>query len=243
MKVHIQKKANGEWLDINCFSAMTWFIEMGYEIVPFVEASKIEGLEKSTPVVGGIGSVKTALARLGCPEPVAIDFPDSLKEHLCRKIWTTTLGDIHVNENLWPVFIKPKDDHKRFTGHVVRNFADLYKTVGISFDMPVYASEVVTWQSEYRCFILNKEILDIRRYAGDMEFLPNLNLVRNMIEEFTDAPVAYSLDVGKMLDSTNFLWDTSLIEVNDGFSLGIYGLPAYKQVKMIIARWKEMTSK
>jgi hypothetical protein len=109
--------------------------------------------------------------------------------------------------------------------------------------MPVYASEVVTWQSEYRCFILNKEILDIRRYAGDMEFLPNLNLVRNMIEEFTDAPVAYSLDVGKMLDSTNFLWDTSLIEVNDGFSLGIYGLPAYKQVKMIIARWKEMTSK
>jgi hypothetical protein len=34
----------------------------------------------------------------------------------------------------------------------------------------------------------------------------------------------------------------SLIEINDGFSLGNYGLSNIKYAKMVEARWKEMVS-
>jgi len=242
MKVFVQKKPDGkEWLDINCYSAAGWFDQLGWEVVPFVDASKIEGLNKETPVVGGIGSVRKALEMLEAAPPETIDIPECIHSYTRRKIWTTTLGEVHNNETLWPVFIKPYLEHKRFTGHVVASFVDLLKTVCFPMDMPVLASEVVKWESEYRCFVLNREILDIRRYAGSFEWYPNVWIIKEMLGSYPSIPTACSLDVGKMVDGKNKVWDTALIEVNDGFSLGIYGLPAYKQVKMILARWKEMT--
>lgn len=242
MKVFIQKKPDGkEWLDVNCYSAVGWFEQLGWEVVPFVDASKIVGLEKETPIVGGIGSVRKALEMIGVESPPTIDIPDCLHAYARRKIWTTTLGEAHDNESLWPVFIKPELDHKRFTGHVIKSFVDLLKTCNLPRDMPVLASEVVKWESEYRCFVLNREILDIRRYAGSLEWYPNVLIVREMIGAYPNMPVACSLDVGRMVDAKGDVWDTALIEANDGFSLGIYGLPAYQQVKMILARWKEMT--
>lgn len=242
MKVFIQKKSNGEWLDINSYSAMTWFTEMGYEIIPFVDVAEIYGhIEKTTPVVGGIGSVKKALINIGVTPPNPIDIPECLNKFTNRKVWETTLKDIHVNEELWPVFIKPLNEGKLFTGHVIKSFVDLIKTSGPQMDLPVMASEVVKWEAEYRCFILKGEVIDARRYQGDINWYPDIKKVQEIANSFTNAPIAYSIDVGLMIDSSGVKHDTSLVEVNDGYSLGIYGLPAFKQVKMIIARWNEMT--
>jgi hypothetical protein len=242
MKVFIQKKNNGEWLDINCYSAQTWFIEMGYEIIPFVDVAEIYGqVENNTPVVGGIGSVKKAIESMGKTPPAPIDIPEILSGYTNRKVWVTTLKDVHVNENLWPIFIKPLNEGKLFTGHVIKSFIDLIKTSGPDMDLPIIASEVVKWEAEYRCFVLKGEVIDARRYQGDINWYPNIKKVQEIADNFTGAPVAYSIDVGLMIDSNGNKHDTSLVEVNDGYSLGIYGLPAFKQVKMIIARWNEMT--
>lgn len=243
MKVFIQKKPDGEWLDTNCFSALTWFTEMGYEIVPFVDIRDVEGLTKETPVVGGIGSVVKALEQLGIPRPKNFDIPKSLEKYAHRRLSTSTLGEIRNDEDLWPVFIKPLSDHKRFTGLVIRHFADLLKLVGLPDELPVLASEPIRFDGEYRCFVLDQELLDIRRYAGTIHYYPDVHLVNKMILDFAEeAPRAYSVDVGQVLDAKgNVINHTTLVEVNDAFSLGTYGLPAFKQVKMITARWKEMT--
>lgn len=243
MKVFIQKKAGGkEWLNVNSYQAADWFDTLGYEVVPFQEVEDIVGLEVDTPVVGGIGNVKKALERLGKTPPAPIDIPERLSKYAHRKIWTTTLGDIHVNEDKWPVFIKPLCEGKRFTGHVIKNFVDIIKTSGTPMDLPIMVSEVVSWQSEYRCFILEGKIVDVRRYAGALNWYPDVLKVQFMVDAYGDeAPAAYSLDVGRMVDSKAQTWDTALVEANDGYSLGTYGLPAHMQVKMILARWKEMT--
>jgi hypothetical protein len=215
---------------------------MGWEVVPFANIEEIRNnITKETPVVGGIGYVRKAIEILGCKPPEPIDIPDCLAVFTHRKIWTTTLGDIHLNEDKWPVFIKPKVDHKIFTGHVVKSFLELLKTSHLPKDMPILASEVVFWKSEYRCFVLDGELLDVRRYAGSVEWYPRIEQVQKMIKIATPVmPVAYSVDVGAMLDSRERMWDTALIEVNDGFSLGTYGLRSPLQVKMLLARWKEM---
>ncbi len=242
MRVYIQKKSDGEWLNLNCFSAMTWFTEMGYEIVPFVDSSEIKDLTSETPVVGGIGMICKAIAASGKQIPPNIDFPTSLNKYRYRRIWETTLGEIRVNESLWPVFIKPLKEHKRFTGLVIRHFADLLKLVCHEDDLEVMASEPVRFSGEYRCFVLDRELLDMRRYAGSLDYYPDISVVKQMIQDFGDeAPRAYSIDVGRILNEDNSIkHHTALVEVNDGYALGIYGLPAFKQVKMIIARWKEI---
>jgi hypothetical protein len=244
MKVFIQRKVGGkEWLNVNHFNAADWFETLGYEVIPFIELDDIIGLEKDTPVVGGISNVKKALERLGITPPTAIDIPKCLEKYTCRKIWTTTLGQIHNNEDCWPVFIKPLHEGKRFTGHVIKNYVDTIQTSGTPMDLQVIASEVVKWESEYRCFILKGKVIDARRYMGDIRWYPNIDLVEQMVSDFKDAPAAYSIDVGKMVDTSGKVCDTSLVEVNDGYSLGTYGLPAFMQVKMIVARWNEMTGK
>lgn len=245
MKVFIQKKSGGrEWLNVNSYQAADWFETLGYEVVSFQEVNDIVGLELETPVVGGIGNVKKALERLGKTPPSTFDIPECLNmyQFIGRKVWTTTLNDIHINEEKWPVFIKSLNEGKRFTGHIIRSFVDLIRTSGTPMDLPILASEVVKWNSEYRCFILNGEIIDIRRYAGSLDWYPDVERVRYMVETFgKEAPAAYSLDVGNMLDANGHFFHDALVEVNDGYSLGTYGLPAHMQVKMILARWKEMT--
>lgn len=244
MKVFIQKKVDSpHWMNINCYSAAEWFWQLGWEVVPFsdLEAIKTE-LTKETPVIGGIGYVRKAVEYLGCKPPDPVDIPDCISSYARRKIWTTTLNDIHVNEAQWPVFIKPLLDHKIFTGHVVRSFVDLLKTSGFPSEMPVLASEAVTWDSEYRCFVLGREILDIRKYAGTYEWYPNVHIIKEMIGSYPNLPAAYSIDVGRMVDFQGKVWDTALVEVNDGFSLGTYGLSPHLQVKMLLARWKEMVN-
>lgn len=244
MKVFIHKNHEGEWTNINNFSAMTWFKEMGYEVVPFTNVDELleKGLTKETPVVGGIGNIQKALDLLGVPRPDMIDIPECLEPWTHRKIWTSTLEQVKRDEHLWPVFVKPLKAHKLFTGFVLRNFVDLFKTLGIPEDTEVLCSEPVNFDAEYRTFILNGELLDMRRYKGALDYYPDIQDVQKMIDVYApSAPCAFSLDVGRILDADGKVrHNTALVEVNDSYALGIYGLPAYKQVKMIIARWKEM---
>ena len=160
-----------------------------------------------------------------------------------RKIWTSTLEQVKRDEHLWPVFVKPLKDHKIFTGFVLKTFADLFKCLAIPETTEVLVSEPVKFDGEYRCFILNNEVIDLRRYNGSLDYYPDMQVVNEMTKAFSkEAPCAYSLDVGRILDADGkTCHNTALVEVNDSYALGIYGLPAYKQVKMIIARWKEMT--
>ena len=51
----------------------------------------------------------------------------------------------------------------------------------------------------------------------------------------SDMPISYSLDVG--VDDQG---DTLLVEVNDCYALGNYGLDATTYTNMLYDRWKEI---
>ena len=60
-------------------------------------------------------------------------------------------------------------------------------------------------------------------------------MVKNAINQFHNAPVAYCLDFG--LTSKG---DTALVEATDAWSFGHYGLDMLHFTNMVIDRWNEI---
>jgi hypothetical protein len=141
------------------------------------------------------------------------------------------------NKDKWGIFIKPVEGGKLFTGVVINDIKDFRICVGAQLDTEVWCSNIVNFISEYRCFIRYSEILDIKCYKGDCFIVPNKEILLNIVQDYKDAPNAYSIDLG----ITN-KGETFLIEVNEGYSLGSYGLNSIKYAKLLATRWAELTN-
>ena len=107
--------------------------------------------------------------------------------------------------------------------------------IGLPFDYPIWISEVVEFIAEWRCFILNGSVLDVRFYTGDYHAQFDATVIDEAIASWEDSPAAYGLDIGVTRDGR-----TLIVEVNDGYSLGNYGLSPMKAIKFYKARWQEM---
>lgn len=57
-----------------------------------------------------------------------------------------------------------------------------------------------------------------------------------MVRSYVDSPSAYSIDIGLTAEN-----ETIIVEVNDGYSLGSYGLDPLLYAKLLSARWAELT--
>jgi hypothetical protein len=134
-----------------------------------------------------------------------------------------------------PLHVKPLDQHKLFTGYVIHAFRDLIPTAAISDDILVLAQGLVDFRSEWRAYILRDEILHIGRYRGDPLLFPDPNVVSQALLAMENRPIAFGMDWG--VSATG---ETLLVEVNDGYSLGNYGLPGPEYTAMIEARWREL---
>jgi len=209
------------------------FRQLGYEIIPF-DLGDLSTMRWSPeiPVFACVGAIKVALAALGF-SPLIETYPKELLPFLNRSLDVTQLGRLSPGD--LPLFIKPKLQHKRFTGFVCNDVLDR-RLGGISPEFEIYVSNPVDILSEYRCYVLNGKILSIARYRGSVEHFPNVAIVREMICAYLDAPISYGLDVG--ITSKG---ETLLVEVNDSTSLGNYGLPPTLFAKMIAARWFQIT--
>ena len=159
-----------------------------------------------------------------------MDYPDELQKYLGRKIWQTKMNEVNNNPDCWPVFVKPLED-KQFTGVVVRSPKDLIGCGIQGVNQDVYCSEIVKFEAEWRCFVRYGHILSVRPYKGDWRKHYDYKEIENAVKEFTSAPAGYAIDFGLTDDGR-----TLLIEVNDGYALGCYGLfyweiynRAYKQ--------------
>ena len=94
------------------------------------------------------------------PEDWLTRLPDEYRQ---RAVQLTTLGAARTNPN--PRFVKPPND-KCFAAGVYRG-VDLPKE--FPDDMPVLVAEVVQWQKEFRCFILDRQIQTFSMYLRDGE--------------------------------------------------------------------------
>ncbi|MCF1193214.1 ATP-grasp domain-containing protein, partial [Mangrovimonas sp. AS39] len=141
--------------------------------------------------------------------PPALDYPTELLPYLNRQVLRTTLSTLLAswgpNGPSSPLFIKPVIQ-KAFTGFVLQPEGWVTQLSDIDPNQEVWTSEVIPdIQSEWRVFVLDKRILDIRPYrqtfSDYLNFMPSeVALLNEMIEAFTSAPRSYSLDIALALE-------------------------------------------
>ena len=167
------------------------------------------------------------------------DYPKCLNKYLHRKIWESSIKDIKAelfNEYIInPIFIKPKNKLKKFTGFIIKSIDDLNKINNAGDSTKVICSEPVNFISEYRCPVINGEIKDLCYYSGDSNIKIDKSIVQKMVKEFLNSPKAYCIDVGVLSSG-----ETALIEVNDAFSIGIYSMSKEVYAELLITRWNEI---
>jgi hypothetical protein len=142
-------------------------------------------------------------------------------------------------EDTAPFFAKPQGRLKRFTGHVFGDASDLMYLEDASASTRVWCSEVVEWRSEYRVFVIRGRVVGVRHYSGDSSVPLDQQVVAEtvrLLEQSGEARAAYGIDFGVLRDGS-----TALVELNDGFGLGSYGLDPGVYTDLTITRWCELT--
>jgi len=190
-------------------------------------------------VVGFIETTNKYFEKLGLPPKQALNIPGELHslKYTGRIVGKTTLHHLYRKyRNDYPLFIKPDGRAKEFVAGVVRDEkqAEIYFN-HLPDDTKILTSEVVNFVSEYRTYIINGTIKGIKHYIGDYFIYPDPQRVKEMVATYKSAPAGYSLDVG-ITDKG----ETLLVECNDGWSLGNYGLDDTIYSNLLAARWREL---
>lgn len=233
------QKVNGDYINETAMSFANGCRQLGLHVETFeAESLKHVQLPREAVVHGYVGVVKRALAALGVSEvvPRVDGFPPAeLLPHYGRRLWTSTLGALRVHEG-HPVFIKPLHQVKAFTGHVRGGLlSGLAETGYLPDDFEVVCSDVVDFTSEYRLFVHDGLLVDARPYRGDFTVPVDFDVALQCVRDYKSAPVAYSLDLGVTRDG-----QTLVVEVNDAWALGGYGIAAVPYAQMVCSRWEQM---
>lgn len=198
-------------------------------------------LSADTFIAGDMDAMHGAMKQLKIEIPPPNDYPRSLEPYLHRRVWTSTLGAIEqqVSDGCGEaVFVKPADRRKDFTGRIFSSFDDFREIGNTSRHQKVWCSEVVSWTSEYRVYVIGSEIVSMDLYAGDPNAALDLNIVNAALAAYRasgEAPSAYGIDFGVLAAG-----DTALVEANDGYSLGAYKISASAYTDVLFTRWSEL---
>jgi len=215
------------------------FAQRGVQVERFFQKDMVRGRIEVTPttlVAGTLPSVAAALREVGSPLPEPFDYPEPLREFLHRRVWMADLGWVraHIEAGGAPVFVKPRLRRKRFTGLVIRYAGDLYALAPLSKRTALWCSDVVSFSSEHRVFVVEGRVVGVSHYDGDPQLLPSHELIDACREKLVDI-AGYALDVGVLDDGTS-----ALVEANDGFALGRYDLDPNAYADMLAARWRQL---
>lgn len=224
-------------------SAYYGFKEKGTKIVLFNELDKVP-LSKFNIIVAGTDYTIKRLKDLGIEPPSRFSIPPELDwlHFLGRLVIRMTFKELKEQleqENVpFPVFIKIDNYAKEFVAGPVSNkvtLLELYKDVPDNY--PILLSEIVDIVSEYRCYVMRGELIGIKHYLGDIRLFPSIEIIDKMIKDYISQPIAFALDVGITRDGR-----TILIECNDSWSLGNYGLKDKQYAHMLAIRWHQLMS-
>ena len=235
MKLYTESIKLGELANISFYTALEAFYAMGFELIE-INQSEDGSLDDNNVCLGSIQFVHSSLKKLGKSIPEPLDYPHELTQFLGRKIWVSTIDEIANDPSTWGVFVKPKGLVKKFTGRVIRSTKDLIGCGDVTMNTPVWVSETVIFMAEWRVFIRYGVILGAKLYRGDWRAQFDHKIIENAVNLFVTAPAGYALDFGLTTDGRLLL-----IEVNDGYSIGNYGLFYVDYAKLLAARWAELT--
>ena len=236
-KVYVKIRENGEYHSPNFAQAVFGFKELGAEIIKYKKIEEIYDIvEDGDIVIDYIDQTQAIFRKFGIDYSFD-NYPEVLSEFLGRKIWKDKINNINSNPDKWNIFVKPIKE-KAFTGKVIREPKDLIGCGSCYENYDVLCSDIVDIKREWRCFYYYGDIIDIRPYKGDYHYHYDANVLDEMlkkINEWEDVPYAFCIDIGVTADGK-----TILIECNDCYSLGSYGLYPLSYAKMIAARWAQL---
>jgi len=252
LKVYIEYKSDIP-LNSDMMVAIEGFEMLGYIIKSFtkldIATGKFSHLYKTYPFVGSTDAMKHLFKTLNCLPPNL----DRLAYWPLRRFYNRHMNcSAHLSEvfYIWerqdelygePVFVKPIEP-KLFDGGLIQKPNDLHRLKSFPEATKVIISEPIlkSIKSEYRCFVFNNQLVDIRGYKGDFRYYPDkfhLAALYNMIDNFKEmiSPIAYTFDIALLEDS-----ELILIETSDFYSIGQYGLDPELYAKMLEARYLEI---
>ena len=227
--IYIQKKDNEDVPHhFDCACAMYGAMDLGldYILVSFEEVKngKFDSLVKNNLFVGSVEFMTEVFNRVGIEQP-------RLPINNLRPYEEMKLKDFKYE---YPVFIKPKSI-KAFTGFVVDDYSkSMLNTLDKELDIII--QQVINLDSEWRFYVFRNKIVDIRHYSGRMD----INLIGavnnfNKLDDstFKNFPETFVMDIGFYNDSDSY----TIIEFNDMWAIGNYGIPNDLYVRMLKDRY------
>ena len=204
-----------------------------------------ECTSRSITPIGTVEFVKAFAEKVGVKLPNPIHATELLKLE-GRLYATVRKKDLPLPRKTYPVFVKPLKELKKFTGFVAKSEKDfeLYPDVDWSNTSLFLTDVLENIVSEWRCYVLNGKVSACVNYSGDPLEFPSRGHIQNMIQDLSNPPVTYSLDVAVCVEEgymTNYR-KTSFIEINDAYALGYYGGDVELYTKMLDLRWKQIVS-
>ncbi len=231
MRAFIQAFKGKTWNE-ECETALNGFEKLGIECILFSTTDELEKRNPEDIVVGGMLMMAHVFAQDGITLP-NYNYPKELEKYLGRRIWTVKCKDLYKEQ--LPIFIKPVKE-KAAKGVVVRSWEDAEDYKMLDPESEIICSDVVNFVSEWRCFIWYGRIVGIQNYFGNSDVRCDYTVLNAAVIDYGNMPSGCSLDFGVTDDGR-----TLLIEMNDGFAIGCYGLQDTSYAKLLSARWAEIT--
>jgi hypothetical protein len=198
--------------------------------------------------VGSVEFIRQAMCLAEIDDPEPMTYPIELDHLLRRRLDITTIERVRGTK-----FVKPVRT-KLFTGFVWDSNADdgsynehdleqLNALRTLAPTTQIWATDPVQWLCEWRYYICHGKIIGAERYdpdGADEAPAPEGRVLQEAIQRLAESsarPAAYGLDLGVL--STG---ETALVEVNDAWSLGMYGgsIDSKDYLRLLATRWAQI---
>lgn len=240
-------QANSSFEVRACLAAAT----MASPPIPFVRAS-LENIQSMGRLiaagvavpVGSVEFLRAAMSAAGIKEPEPMSYPPELLRYCGRGIRQVKAGEV-----LGSWFVKPVRT-KLFSGFVFETMADPRNLsehdreqheafMAIDATEPVWISDVVSFQSEWRYYVQGRTILGKARYdpdGADDAPAPDDAVVAEIVGALP-TPNPCAVDIGVLSGG-----ETVLVEVNDAWAIGLYrdAMSAKDYLQFLANRWDQI---
>lgn len=220
-----------------------WALLEQEQIRWFTPAEMLDGhlpLSPADPVIGSVECVSAALRQLGVPVPEPDYYPECLKPYLHRWVERQTVGELRRRLLDGQTVFAKSHVWKRLTGQVFSP-SDLDQLSSLSDTDPVWLSEPVVFEAEYRAYIVGDQVRAICQYGEAEDRMLTVDQVRT-ISEATARLVEATPRAARVVD-----WGllpggrVALVEVGDAWAIGCYpGVLPWDYAECLLTRWHEM---